>query len=72
MTLGSGDRAMRLGAFPVGIETRQFNRLASRAVRTNFVRKVVDSIPGKLIIGVDRLDYSKGIAQRMRCAIPLE
>jgi trehalose 6-phosphate synthase len=34
-------------------------------VRTNFVRKVVDSIPGKLIIGVDRLDYSKGIAQRM-------
>jgi len=65
MTLGSGDRAMRLGAFPVGIETRQFNRLASRAVRTNFVRKVVDSIPGKLIIGVDRLDYSKGIAQRM-------
>ena len=65
LTLGSGERAMRLGAFPVGIETRQFTRLAGRAVRTNFVRKVVDSIPGKLIIGVDRLDYSKGIAQRM-------
>lgn len=65
LTLGSGRRAMRLGTFPVGIETRQFTRLASRSVRTKFVRKVVNSIPGKLIIGVDRLDYSKGIAQRM-------
>jgi len=65
LTLGSGRRAMRLGTFPVGIETRQFTRLASRSVRTKFVRKVINSIPGKLIIGVDRLDYSKGIAQRM-------
>jgi len=65
LRLGSGARAMRIGTFPVGIETRQFSRLAGRAVRTRFVRKVIDSIPGKLIIGVDRLDYSKGIAQRM-------
>ncbi len=65
LTLGSGRRAMRLGTFPVGIETRQFTRLASRSVRTKFVQKVINSIPGKLIIGVDRLDYSKGIAQRM-------
>lgn len=65
LTLGSGRRAMRLGTFPVGIETRQFSRLAGRSVRTKFVRKVINSIPGKLIIGVDRLDYSKGIAQRM-------
>jgi len=65
MHLGSGARAMRIGTFPVGIETRRFNRLAGRAVRTKFVREVIDSIPGKLIIGVDRLDYSKGIVQRM-------
>ncbi len=60
--LGSG---MRIGAFPVGIETRHFTRLAERSVRTKFVEDVMRSIPGGLIIGVDRLDYSKGIALRM-------
>ena len=30
----AGDRAMRIGTFPVGIETRNFTRLARRAVKT--------------------------------------
>jgi trehalose 6-phosphate synthase len=63
--LGTGDRVMRIGTFPVGVETRQFNRLARRAVKTELVRKVMKSIPGALMIGVDRLDYSKGIALRL-------
>jgi trehalose 6-phosphate synthase len=49
----------------VGIETRQFTRLAGRAVRTKMVQQVLDSIPGALMIGVDRLDYSKGINSRL-------
>ena len=61
LRLGSGDRAMRIGTFPVGIETRHFTRLARRAVRTEMVQQVLHSIPGALMIGVDRLDYSKGI-----------
>jgi trehalose 6-phosphate synthase len=65
MRLGNGDRAMRIGTFPVGIETRNFTRLARRAVKTDFVRRVMDSVPGTLMIGVDRLDYSKGIPQRL-------
>jgi len=65
LRLGSGDRAMRIGTFPVGIETRNFTRLARRAVKTGFVRQVADSIPGVLMIGVDRLDYSKGIILRL-------
>ena len=63
--LGTGDRIMRIGTFPVGIEPRGFARLARRAVKTELVRKVMKSIPGKLMIGVDRLDYSKGIALRL-------
>jgi trehalose 6-phosphate synthase len=65
LRLGTGDRAMRIGTFPVGIETRNFTRLARRAVKTGFVQQVVDSIPGILMIGVDRLDYSKGITLRL-------
>ena len=63
--LGTGDRVMRLGAFPVGIETRTFTRLARRAVKTELVLKVRESVPGMLMIGVDRLDYSKGITLRL-------
>ena len=56
---------MRIGTFPVGIETRDFTRLARRAVKTEFVQQVVNSIPGILMIGVDRLDYSKGITLKL-------
>ena len=60
------DRTVRIGIFPVGVETVQLNRLARRAVHSPFVRDVVESLAGRvMIIGVDRLDYSKGIALRM-------
>jgi trehalose 6-phosphate synthase len=65
LRLGSGDRAMRIGSFPVGIETHPFTRLARRAVKSTFVKQVIDSLPGTLIIGVDRLDYSKGITLKL-------
>jgi trehalose 6-phosphate synthase len=63
--LGDGERTMRIGTFPVGIETRDFTRLAGKAIRTQLVQQVVESIPGVLMIGVDRLDYSKGIPARL-------
>ena len=60
------DRTVRVDVFPVGIETAAFARLAQRAVRLPYVKRVIDSLVGRaLIIGVDRLDYSKGIAQRL-------
>jgi trehalose 6-phosphate synthase len=65
-TFSAGARTVRLGTFPVGVETAEFNRLARRAVRSSFVRDVLASLSGrKMIIGVDRLDYSKGITLRM-------
>ena len=60
------NRSVRVGVFPVGVETDSFPRLARRAINTQFVRRVLDSLAGRaMIIGVDRLDYSKGLPQRM-------
>jgi trehalose 6-phosphate synthase len=65
-TFSAGGRTVRIGTFPVGIETVEFNRLGRRAVRSSFVRDVLASLSGRtMIIGVDRLDYSKGITLRM-------
>ena len=61
-----GERTMRLDVFPVGIETAAFARLAQRSERLPLVQRVLESLVGRaLIIGVDRLDYSKGIANRL-------
>jgi trehalose 6-phosphate synthase len=52
--------------FPVGIETAAFAHLAQRSVNLPFVKRVIRSLAGRaLIIGVDRSDYSKGIAHRL-------
>ncbi len=62
----TGDRNVRIGAFPVGIETEHFSRLARRSIRSPFVSGVLASLSGRaMIIGVDRLDYSKGINGRL-------
>jgi trehalose 6-phosphate synthase len=61
-----GERTVRIDVFPVGIETAAFARLAQRSERLPLVRRVLESLVGRsLIIGVDRLDYSKGIAHRL-------
>src|ERR1700688_4368853 len=58
--------AIRIDVFPVGIETAAFADLSQRSVRLPFVKRVIRSLNGRaLIIGVDRLDYSKGIAHRL-------
>ena len=65
-TFQAADRTVRIGAFPVGVETAQLSRLARRSALSPFVRGVVESLAHRvMIIGVDRLDYSKGIALRM-------
>jgi trehalose 6-phosphate synthase len=65
-TFQAADRTVRIGAFPVGVETAQLSRLARRSAQSAFVRGVVESLAHRvMIIGVDRLDYSKGIALRM-------
>jgi len=65
-TYAINGRQTRIGAFPVGIETAVYERLARNAARSRFVREIAESLGGRrLALGVDRLDYSKGILQRI-------
>jgi trehalose 6-phosphate synthase len=60
-------RRVRLGSFPVAIATLLYARVARDAIRSDFAGEVRDSLNGrKLILGVDRLDYSKGIPHRIQ------
>jgi trehalose 6-phosphate synthase len=62
-----GGRRTRLGVFPVGIETVAFRRLARVAERCLLVQGVRSSLgESRLILGVDRIDCSKGILHRMK------
>ena len=59
-------RVVRIGAFPVGIETADYAAVAARAAASDFTHEVKGSLNGrKLVVGVDRLDYSKGIVHRI-------
>jgi trehalose 6-phosphate synthase len=61
-----GERAFTTKSYPIGIETTEFAGLAKRAAETTLHKRMLQSLDGKkLIIGVDRLDYSKGITQRI-------
>jgi trehalose 6-phosphate synthase len=59
-------RLFAMGAFPIGIETQEFAKLAADAHHNALVQRMLRSLEGmRLVIGVDRLDYSKGIGQRI-------
>ena len=65
-TYTQGERSLRIGAVPVGIETAVFARLARNAERSDFAQEFKRSLEGaSLIVGVDRLDYSKGLKERL-------
>jgi trehalose 6-phosphate synthase len=66
VTLNVNGQETLVGSFPVGIEPRAFARLARRNEQSPLVKNLVASLGGRnLVIGVDRLDYSKGLIQRL-------
>ncbi len=59
-------RKFRVAAFPISIETKAFAQEARLAEKNIIVKRTRQSLEGHpLVIGVDRLDYSKGIKQRI-------
>ena len=51
--------------FPIGVDVGEIQALSLEANESKSVRKMVKSLDDRqLIIGVDRLDYSKGLHQR--------
>src|SRR5262249_16052875 len=57
----------RLATFPIGIDPAAFADRAARAINRAEVARLRASLLGaRLVIGVDRLDYSKGLDTRFR------
>jgi trehalose 6-phosphate synthase len=57
----------RAAVFPIGIDPQQFAQLAAKASTHPDVSRLRRSLNGeKLAIGVDRLDYSKGLINRIK------
>jgi trehalose 6-phosphate synthase len=57
----------RIATFPIGINVDEFAARAAKASMRPDVARLRASLQAtKLLIGVDRLDYSKGIANRIR------
>jgi len=56
----------RVAAFPISIDTEHFVKIAQRAMRSPETLRLRDSLVNRsLVIGVDRLDYSKGLLHRL-------
>jgi trehalose 6-phosphate synthase/phosphatase len=57
-------RAIHLGVFPIGIDAAYFDR---RSAERDVLLKAIEHKPHRerLILGIDRLDYTKGIPRRL-------
>jgi trehalose 6-phosphate synthase/phosphatase len=61
-----GKRDVKLGVFPMGIDAAQFSALACEPAvlaRAQEIRR--DAAGRRIILGIDRLDYTKGIPRRL-------
>ncbi|HEY8471755.1 MAG TPA: trehalose-6-phosphate synthase [Natronosporangium sp.] len=62
------DREVKAGAFPISIDVAQMEQLAANPAvqaRAKQIRAELGD-PNVVILGVDRLDYTKGIEQRLK------
>jgi trehalose 6-phosphate synthase len=66
-TVASDRGLTQLATFPIGIDVDEFSARATKAAGRPEALRLRDSLQGaELVLGVDRLDYSKGLANRMR------
>ena len=61
-------RRVKVGGFPISIDTQRYKRLAAKPEVQERARKIRQNIgpDKKIFLGVDRLDYTKGIDRRLR------
>ncbi len=66
-TLTAYGRRIRAGVFPVGIDPNVVEERAARAATSHQCCRLHESLAGRqLVIGVDRLDYTKGLSKRFQ------
>jgi len=63
-----GRRTVKLGAFPISIDSAHLDELSRTEAVVKRAAEIRDDLgnPKKIILGVDRLDYTKGIDVRLR------
>lgn len=60
-----GNRTV-VGSFPIGIDTRDFEQRAMSDDVRQAMQLSLDRLPNmKMILGIDRLDYTKGLPERL-------
>jgi trehalose 6-phosphate synthase len=60
-------RLTRTGVFPIGVDVEAIQREAQASQRTETVQRMSIGLHGRrCLIGVDRLDYSKGLVERLQ------
>jgi len=66
VTARYGARELRIGTFPISIDYGDFSRRAASPEVAEKVKALHAELPNRqLILGVDRLDYTKGIPHRL-------
>lgn len=66
ISLSVGNRSTRLGAFPISIDFRSFAKEARRPKSQNAAQALRTAFGDRfLLFGADRLDYTKGVPQRL-------
>lgn len=67
IVFGSGSRRTHFGAFPISIETAKIERQAEKSENCPVAVNVKAHLNGRrLIIGAERLDYTKGLPHRIK------
>jgi len=63
-----GLRAARVAAFPISVEARELSLLAKSPAVRQRARQIREDLgwPEVVLLGVDRLDYTKGLLHRLR------
>ncbi|KAB2955075.1 MAG: trehalose-6-phosphate synthase, partial [Thermoanaerobaculia bacterium] len=65
--LAAGEQRQRVGVYPVGIEPADFEPSASLLRRKAMPGRLAKMARGRrVVLGVDRLDYTKGLPERFR------
>jgi len=60
-----GQREVRLGVFPMGVDTEKFTTLADSPEVRARVAELRSMDDCAIVLGIDRLDYTKGIRRRL-------
>ena len=66
-SFGAFNRSLRAQAFPIGIDVDEFNALAQAPEAQETLAMMREQYAKRrLVVGIDRLDYSKGLPQRIQ------